>query len=212
MTPFPRPLFIFICSAFLLVTLSCTIKSGPKNEEEFYREISRLNKITQTSQDRIAQADAHLQLARIYLYHENPFLDYQKALEELESYQALAPEDSNAEDTQNWLSVLYRVERLEEEHQQMERRMENLNEESALRKEKLDHQTEVVRELKTKVERLGLENGQRKEALEQQRKKSQKLQEDIESLQVNNEILKEMIERLKTLDREIEEKRKTLKY
>lgn len=203
---------IFAGMVFCLLALSCGLKSAPKNEEEFCREISRLYQITQSSPDQSARAEAHLKLARIYLYHENPFLDYRRALQELEAYLTLAPENENEKDTQDWLSVLHRVEKLEDEHQQMESRVKILDAENTTRKENLDQQTQIIQELKDKVEGLTLENGARKEALEQQRKKSQKLQNDVESLQTSNGEFKEMIERLKKLDREMEEKRKNLQY
>jgi uncharacterized protein (DUF2236 family) len=183
-------IYFFIWVSILLIS-SCSLRyTTPRTGEEFSREISRLEKLTQEAPDSPAKAKLHLQLARLYTDYRNPQRDYPKGRKEFAAYLSLVPEGRKNDEIQNWVSVLEELEKSEKE----------------------------AAGLKAKMESLTGENTETKETLILQLKKNQELQSRLESLEKTNRSLteanrslKEMIEQLKKLDLQMEERRKTIR-
>ena len=115
----------FRCGCFLLLiffTASCSqnqdfVKST--SESKFIPETGPLEKISREHSDLSVQAQAHLQLAFLYVNHKNPLLNYSRALQEMEAYLSLSSNETPTDDFQNWLAALKEIDHLREDWTEM---------------------------------------------------------------------------------------------
>jgi chromosome segregation ATPase len=156
---------------------------APEGEKEFSQETSRLEKLARGDPETSVRAQSHLQLAFLYVNYRNPQLDYTRALQEMESYLFLVPNQTHRDDVQNWLAVLREMDRV--------------------RKDQLNLR-EKNRDLQTQIDKLLTGLGKAQEA-------NKSLRDEVASLKETNNKMKEAIERLKSLDRQMEEKRRKIK-
>jgi len=211
MTLFHRLTRSFLALALLLWGASCSLKYGSKTGEDLSQETSHWEKKAQEYEDASIRAEAHLQLARLYLNYKNPKLDYRKALQEFEAHLSLLPEGTKEDEIQNWLRALRELQRSEKERREMRGKIEDLTRDNTEKSEVYQQMRSENRKLLENIQRLAAEITEKHSALEQQGKKNKKLQEKIEKLQDQNAGLKETIKKLKALDRQMEEKRKSIK-
>jgi tetratricopeptide (TPR) repeat protein len=194
---------LFLVTLSILLS-SCTLKYTPRTGEEFSREIVRLEKVARENQDRAVRAEAHLQLARLYIDYQNPHRDYRKAGEEFETYLSLAPEEEKEDEIQNWVLVLRKLEKSDKEVAALRAKVLTLTQEKSGKEKILGLEERKYQELQGRLEKL---QG-RIESLE---RANRSLNEANQSLKETNEKMKEMIEKLKKLDLQMEEKRKTIR-
>ena len=76
----------------------------------FSQRIAELKEITAGKGDDKIRARAHKDLALLYYQSENPDVDYEKALKEVEMYIALRPEKAYTSETRDMLGVLRELE------------------------------------------------------------------------------------------------------
>ncbi|MBI5205173.1 MAG: hypothetical protein HZA11_09670 [Nitrospirae bacterium] len=95
--------------------------------KDFPKEIARLEKIAKTHSDVSVQARAHLQLALLHADHKNPFPDYLRAVKELETFISLEPEGGKADDVQNLLALLKKIELLTKENNRIKEENQKIN-------------------------------------------------------------------------------------
>jgi chromosome segregation ATPase len=195
-------LFFITVAAWL--SFSCSLKYTPQTGEEFSSEIVRLEKVARQDQDPMVRAGAHLQLARLYVDYRNPHRDYRKAGEEFEAYLSLAPEEQRKDEIQNWVLVLRRLEKSDQEVAALRVKVLTLTQEKSGREKVLGLEERRYQELQGRLEKL---QG-RVDSLE---KANRSLNEANQNLKDTNEKMKEMIEKLKRLDLQMEEKRKTIR-
>jgi len=182
------PFFIFIS---ILVILSCSPKyTIPRTEEEFSREISRLEKLTRENPDPSVQIKSHLELARLYTHYQNPGRDYLKGCREFAAYLSLVPADRKNDEIQNWVSALEELEKSEKE-------AAILRGENAKTREALNLLSKRNKELQDRLESL--------------EKTNRSLSEVNRSLKESNEKMQETIVKLNQLDRQMEEKRRSIR-
>ena len=137
---------LFLLVLIVVLLSQCTLAPLHKDAElkdmkystrlkpkDFPKEIARLEKIAKTNPDISVQARAHLQLALLHADHKNPFPDYLRAVKGLETFISLEPEGGKADDIQNLLALLKKIElltkennRIKEENQKMKDIIENM--------------------------------------------------------------------------------------
>jgi hypothetical protein len=160
--PFPkfplRRVFLFLTLTFFLV--SCNPIYIARIEEDF-QAIPDLEKRVAEEKDAPVRAKYHLQLAWLYSNHENPKIDYRKALEQFELYLSLVPEKAQTDEIQNWLSVLRALDRLERENDETRLALEDQNKKNQILQENMENLRErnasleeVNTDLKKAIERL----------------------------------------------------------
>ena len=171
--------FLFLTLIFFLT--SCSPIYISRVEEDF-QAIPDLEKLTREEKDVSLQAKYHLQLAWLYSHYKNPEIDYRKALEEFELYLSLVPDRAQADEIQNWLSILRALEKLERR---------NLETGSAL-----EDQAKNKQQMRENVEKLS--------------EKNVSLEEANASLRENNASLKKALEGLKNLNLQVEKKKKSV--
>jgi hypothetical protein len=199
-----KNLTLFFMTLSIWLSSSCSLKYTPQTGEEFSREIVRLEKVALENQDPTDRAEAHLQLARLYIDYRNPNRDYRKAGEEFEAYLSLAPEEQKEGEIQNWVLVLRKLEKSDKEVAALRAKVLILTQEKSGKEKVLGLEERKYQELQGRLEKL---QG-RVESLE---KANRSLNEANQSLKETNEKMKEMIEKLKKLDLQMEEKRKTIR-
>jgi len=138
-----------------------------------------LKNVVQQNSNAAETKKAHLELARLYSNHKSPQRNYQKALDHLRAYVAIADTSIN-EETLNWMATLKEIDRLSEEITQVQKELEKSNQAS-----------------------LALQRTNQKLTREEI-----KLREKNRKLEESNQKLEKTIEMLKNLDQRLEEKRR----
>jgi hypothetical protein len=105
---------------------------------DYSKEIARLKNVIKNPPKRSERVKAHLHLASLYASYKNPNKDYNKALEQLNSYISLNPKAAKEYDVQNRLHLLKEIQRLSEKNVKLEQAIEELK--------LLDQQIEQKRE------------------------------------------------------------------
>ena len=123
---------------FFIASCSLQTLKRPEGEKEFFQETSRLEKRAREHPETSARAQAHLQLAFLYVNHRNPQINYTRALHEMESYFSLAPAKEKTDDAQNWLAVLKEVGKLQTGMERMQKVNKGLRDEVAGLKETIE--------------------------------------------------------------------------
>lgn len=119
----------------------------PEGGKEFSQESTRLGKLAREDPDASVRARSHLRLAFLYVNHKNPQLNYNRALQEMESYVSLAPTEAKTDDIQNWLAVLREVGKLQTTLEKVQKTNKSLQDELAGLKE-------LNNKMKERIERL----------------------------------------------------------
>jgi len=132
---------------FFLVSCGWEGLKKPEGGKEFSQESTRLGKLAREDPDASVRARSHLRLAFLYLNHKNPQLNYNRALQEMESYVSLAPTEAKTDDIQNWLTVLREVGKLQTTLEKVQKTNKSLQDEVAGLKE-------LNNKMKERIERL----------------------------------------------------------
>lgn len=186
-----KGLIYFLIWVSILVISSCSLKyTTPRTGEEFFQEISRLEKLSMEDPDPSVRAKSHLQLARLYTYYKNPQPDYLKGGKEFEAYLSLVPADRKNDDLQDWVSVLKELEKSEKEAAGLKGKMVSLTDEMNLQLKKNQELQGGMEKLQSRLESLEKTN---------------------RSLSETNRSLKEAMEMLNKLDQQMEEKRRSIR-
>ncbi len=119
----------------------------PEGGKEFSQESTRLGKLAHEDPDASVRARSHLRLAFLYVNHKNPQLNYNRALQEMESYVSLAPTEAKTDDIQNWLTVLREVGKLQTTLEKVQKTNKSLQDEVAGLKE-------LNNKMKERIEKL----------------------------------------------------------
>jgi len=137
---------IFLLFFFML---NCSFQElkKPEGEKEFSRETTRLGKLAREDPKPSVRARSHLLLAFLYVNHRNPQLNYNRALQEMESYLSLAPAEAQTDDIQNWLAVLKEVGKLQTTLERVQKANKSLNDEVAGLKEMNNKMRETIERL-----------------------------------------------------------------
>ncbi len=80
--------------------------------EQISRELSALEEQVKKDSGTYLQATLYLQMALLYVHHNNPERDYGRAEEALGHYMALEPEGAAVNELQNWIIALQEVKRV----------------------------------------------------------------------------------------------------
>ncbi len=158
----------------------------PAANDEYSREIAKLNKLLPQNPKSSAAKQIHLKLARLYSDHDNHNRNYQKALAHLQAYIRLDKSKVNG-DTLNWLASLKEIDRLSKEIRARKRQIGKM-------------QKEIKQSKKEKAALIRSNHKLRREEINL-RDKTRKLEE-------SNLKLQKTIEMLKNLDQRLEEKRR----
>jgi hypothetical protein len=124
----------------------------PEGEKEFSQETTHLGKLAREDPKPSVRARSHLLLAFLYVNHRNPQLNYNRALQEMESYLSLAPAEAQTDDLQNWLAVLKEVGKLQTTLERVQKANKSLHDEVAGLKEMNNKMRETIEKL-TRLDR-----------------------------------------------------------
>ena len=141
------------CIFLLLVCMvSCSLQAlkKPEGEKEFSQETSRLEKLAREHPRKSVRARSHLQLGFLYVNHNNPQLNYSRALQEMENYLSLAPTRTQADDFQSWLAVLREIGKLQTSLEKVQRVNKSLRDEVAGLKETIERLKTLDRQIEEK--------------------------------------------------------------
>jgi hypothetical protein len=119
----------------------------PEREKEFSRETTRLGKLAREDPNASVRARSHLLLAFLYVNHRNPQLNYNRALQEMESYLSLAPAEAQTDDARDWFAVLKEVGRLQTTLEKVQKTNKGLHDEVAGLKETNNKMRETIERL-----------------------------------------------------------------
>ena len=189
-------LCLFIAAASVFSACSHTTNSAktppvstnpPAAQTKYSQEAVELKNVVKQNSNATETKKAHLELARLYLNHNNPQRNYKKAFEHLRTYVAIADTSIN-EETLNWMAALKEIDRLSE-------KIEYLSEEISLVQKELDKSNQTT---------LALQRTNQKLTREEIR-----LREKTRKLEESNQKLEKTIEMLKNLDQRLEEKRRS---
>ena len=186
-------------SLLLLVVVSCSLNRELKQPEgeRFREEISRLEKLAREAPATSVRAKSHLQLAFLYVNCRNPQLSYSRALQEMESYLSMSPDEAPKDEFQNWLVVLREMDRLSKDRIEVEKKNQSLR----IQGDKLQ----------AGLEKLHKANTYFRDEVATLKEINIKLQAALEKVEKANNKMIETIEKLKTLDFQMEEKRSLIK-
>ncbi len=129
--------------------VSCTLEGlkKPEGEKEFSRESTRLGKLAREDPKASVRARSHLLLAFLYVNPRNPQLNYNRALQEMESYVSLSPAEAQTDDIQSWLAVLREVGKLQTTLEKVQKANRSLQDEVAGLKELNSKMKETIERL-----------------------------------------------------------------
>ena len=184
-------LFILLLSCVGLLAIGCVDKSLYNTYPHYYLsveseniepEIVRLEKIIADEPDSAAAAESFYYLSLLYSHHKKRQPDYQKALQNLESYIRLNPEAGKKNDVQYLLSLFREIETLGAKKNT----------------------------LKVKNNALKAKNDALKKDKATLKGNTTTLKREKEQLTTENQNLQDMIEQLKLLDIQLEERRKSV--
>jgi hypothetical protein len=150
--------FRWSCVLLLLFfTASCShnqasVKST--SESELLQETTRLERISREHSDASVRAQAHLQLAFLYVNCKNPRLNYTRALQEMEAYLSLSPDKTQTVDFQNWLAALREMDHLREDWTEMAEKNQALQGRIDKLQATLDKTQEANNKMREAIERL----------------------------------------------------------
>jgi hypothetical protein len=135
----------------LFFTVSCSYHGLKKTEgeKEFSQETSRLEKLAREDPEASVRAQSHLRLAFLYVNHRNPQLNYNRALQEMESYLSLAPAEAKTDNFQNWIAVLKEVGKLQTGLEEVQKANKSLRDEVTGLKEMNHKMKETIERLTT---------------------------------------------------------------
>ncbi len=185
-----RP-FILLLACVGLLTSGCVDKSLFNTYPHYYLsveseniepEIVRLEKVIANEPDSETAAESFYYLSLLYSHYKKRQPNYQKALQNLESYIRLNPEAGKKNDVQYLLSLFREIETIGAKNNT----------------------------LKAKNNALKAKNDALKEDRTKLKCASTTLKREKEQLTTENQTLQDMIEQLKLLDIQLEERRKSV--
>jgi hypothetical protein len=110
--------------------IGCTLiqtPSVPRFEPDQYAiEIAKLEAEVLQGPEAANRGKAHYKLALLHNSYKNPRRDYKKAFENLERHLAHHPASLDDDDLQNWLSILYEIQRQLPRIESQEEKIEQL--------------------------------------------------------------------------------------
>ncbi len=132
---------------FFVVSCSLLRLKKPEGEKEFSQETARLGKLAREDPKASVRARSHLLLAFLYVNPRNPHLNYNRALQEMESYVSLSPAEAQTDEIQSWLAVLKEVGKLQTALEKVQKANKNLQDEMAGLKELNNKMKETIERL-----------------------------------------------------------------
>jgi tetratricopeptide (TPR) repeat protein len=155
--------------------------------EEFSEKIKELEEISQSHKNKAVRARALYYIALAHLHYNNPSVDYSLALEYLDKYMALDPENKDKDEVVVWKSTLLALEVSLRECEKLER---------------------SYAQLKQEYERADASANENRAALNKQIKDLSNMIEN-QKKEIGN--LQETIKKLDAVHREIEKKKRRIK-
>jgi hypothetical protein len=199
-------IFLFpIMLAACVGTKSDTTRSGPSpplSAQDYAAETKRLQEALNNAANSADKAATHRALAWLYIAHNNPRRDYDKALVHLVQYGRLDPQGASDMRVRDWVTVLDTVKSSAQSSGQQQTIMQAT----------IDQQQIQLDQLRQQVRQSGTELSQADERTNELRQRQRAQQKKIASLETENQKLRDTIEKLKTLDLFLEQKERELKY
>lgn len=122
--------------------------------DQFSDYISQLNEYVQNSKSDPERKQACLKIAFACIYHRNPLIRYDLALEHFNKYLKFEPAQENSDEIINWINLLEQLKMLELE-------LKTIIEKFALLKEKnqdlilqTTNQAKIIKQLENKINKL----------------------------------------------------------
>ena len=195
---------VLACNACVGARLGTTPSeySPPLSVENYAAETKRLQEALNNAADPADKAATHRALAWLYVAHNNPQRDYDKALVHLVQYGRLDPQGASDMRVRDWVTVLDTVKSIAQSSGQQQTAMQAT----------IDQQQIQLDQLRQQVRQSGAELSQADKQANDLRQRQRDLQKKIAALETENQNLRETIEKLKTLDLFLEQKERELKH
>lgn len=118
---------------------------------DFPAEIARLQQVADSySSGATIQTMPHLELALLYSHYKNPHPDYDKAIEELETFIFLDATHGNSEQVQNFYNMLKQLQEAKNQNKDMRASVQLLSEENQRLKQTLEELKKLDRQVEGK--------------------------------------------------------------
>jgi hypothetical protein len=214
---------MFACHACMF-TRSGTNTPEPRpllSAEDYAAETKDLQEALDSATNTTDTAASHLALAWIYVAHNNPLRDYDKALVHLIQYGRIDPEGAVDMRVNNWIAVLDTVKSLTQTSGLQQTALQATIDRQQIQLDQLRKQVEQsginkqqiqLDQLRQQVRQSGAELSQADKRANDLRRRQRDLQKKIAALEAENQSLRETIEKLKTLDLFLEQKERELKH
>lgn len=146
-----------VCIIITASLIGCThVGKQPSYEPDMFSTvITELETRLMQSPDASENWQTHMQLARLYMGHQNPALDYGKALVHLERYFETRPTAEDDPELRDWLAALQNLVRLEQSRSELSKGNQELakqNQELMTQNQELGKTINILKTLDQGVE------------------------------------------------------------
>ena len=122
--------------------------------DQFNDYIFQLSEIAKKSESDYQKRLAHLYMARALVYHRNPSIQYDRALENFNKYLKLESDPKQKDEILCWINLLEHLKELKAEVKYLKLIMTTLREENQILSQQVKDQAETIQQLEIKIKRL----------------------------------------------------------
>ncbi|MCK4944007.1 MAG: hypothetical protein KAS65_10535 [Candidatus Aminicenantes bacterium] len=122
--------------------------------DQFNDYIFQLSEIAKKSESDYQKRLAHLYMARALVYHRNPSIQYDRAVERFNEYLKLESDQNQKDEIMSWIYLLNRLSKLKAELEEVKRKIPSLNLENQILTKQINDQAETIQQLEIKIKRL----------------------------------------------------------
>lgn len=122
--------------------------------DQFDDYLSQLNEYVQNVKSDSDRKQAYLRIAFANIYHRNPSIRYDSALESFNKYLKLEPEQKDKDEIINWIHLLKQLKSFKLEFKIVTEKLALLNEKNQNLVQKVADQAKTIKQLENKIKRL----------------------------------------------------------
>ncbi len=122
--------------------------------DQFNDYIFQLNEIANKSESDYQKRLAHLYMARALVYHRNPSIQYDRAVESFNEYLKLESNQNQKDEIMSWVHLLNHLSKLKAELEDVKRMIPSLGLENQNLAKQVKDQAKTIQQLKIKIKRL----------------------------------------------------------
>lgn len=131
-----------------------TIEISTLAPDQFNDYIFQLSEIVEKSESDNQKRLAHLYMARALVYHRNPSIRYDRAVESFNEYLKLESDQNQKDEIMSWVHLLNRLSKSKAELEDLKRKIPTLSLENQNLAKQLNDQAKTIQQLEIKIKRL----------------------------------------------------------